>query len=84
MFLEHMNLVQTAEFDWLPWQWKGYFFLHATFTVFWLNIAFIAVHLGGIMMTKTSVRYHLIAICFVDKVRYIKSSKRSSGFVAII
>ena len=44
MFLEHMNLVQTAEFDYLPWQTKGYFFLHATFTVFWLNIAFIAVH----------------------------------------
>ena len=46
MFLEHMNLVQTAEFDELPWQTKGYFFLHATFTVFWLNIAFIAVHSG--------------------------------------
>ena len=46
MFLEHMNLVQTAEFDQLPWQTKGYFFLHATFTVFWLNIAFIAVHSG--------------------------------------
>ena len=25
---------------------KGYFFLHATITVFWLNIAFIAVHSG--------------------------------------
>ena len=46
MFLEHMNLVQTAEFDYLPWQTKGYVFLHATFAVFWLNIAFIAVHSG--------------------------------------
>ena len=46
MFLEHMNLVQTDEFDWLPCQTKGCFFLHATFTVFWLNIAFIAVHSG--------------------------------------
>ena len=41
-----MSLVQTAEFDLLPWQTKGYFFLHATFTVFWLNTAFIAVHSG--------------------------------------
>ena len=41
-----MNLVETAEFDQLPWQMKGYFFLHATFTVFWLNVSFIAVHSG--------------------------------------
>ena len=44
MFLEHMNLVQTAELDKFPWQTKGYFFLHATFTIFWLNVVFIAVH----------------------------------------
>ena len=31
-----MNFVQITDFDW----W------HATFTVFWLNIAFIAVHSG--------------------------------------
>ena len=46
IFLVHMNLVQTAEFDELSWQTKGYFFLHATFTVFWLNIAFIHVHVA--------------------------------------
>ena len=43
MFLEHMNLVQTAELE-LPWQTKCYFFFHAIYTVFWLNIAFISVH----------------------------------------
>ena len=32
----HMNFVQITDFDW----W------HATFTVFWQNIAFIAVHSG--------------------------------------
>ena len=46
MFLENMDLVQTAEFDCSPWQTKGYFFLHAIVTVFWLNKAFIAVYSG--------------------------------------
>ena len=41
-----MNLVQTAEFDELPWQTKDSFFLHAISTLFWLNIAFIVVHSG--------------------------------------
>ena len=74
MFLEHMNLVQTAEFDYLPWQTIGFYFLHATFTVVWLNIAFIAVHSGercgrwacGYFWSHTFIRLGLESRIFVE------------------
>ena len=64
MFLEHMNLVQTAEFDELPWQMKDYLFLQATFTVFWLNIAFIAVISGERVTHGPLVKFSVYTIKF--------------------